>query len=97
MSGAVYFMAPKIAKETGAELNQLILGHMLLWILQRPLDFDPGSKEAYFNFGCSLLAHVCAAAYEKPSSDVCKETVRQRAEMTILSVSASDLENHAPG
>ena len=38
-SGAVSFMAPKIAEDTGAELNQLTFGHMQMWILKRPLDF----------------------------------------------------------
>ncbi len=97
VSGAVSFMAPKIAEDTGAELNQLTFGHMLLWMLQRPLDFDPGSKEAYSNFGYSLLAYVCASVYGKPWSEVLKETVGQEAGMTTLSVSASDVANRAPG
>ncbi len=96
-SGAVSFMAPKIAEDTGAELNQLTFGHMLLWMLQQPLDFDPGSKEAYSNFGYSLLAHVCATVCGKPWIEVLKETVGQAAGMTTLSVSASDVAKRAPG
>ncbi|MBP84097.1 MAG: hypothetical protein CMO61_09660 [Verrucomicrobiales bacterium] len=97
VSGDPSFKAPEIAEAMKTELKGLTFGHTLLWMLNYPLDFDPGSREVYSNFGYSLLAYVCGHVSSKAWEEVLKETVGATAGMTTLHLSPSDLEKRPPG
>lgn len=68
------FRSPAIVKELGVRPPadpQAIIRYML----RRPLDFDPGSKDVYSNFGYCLLGRVV----EKVSGQTYEEYVRKEA------------------
>ncbi len=97
VSGDPSFKAPTIADDLRVDLDELTFDHFLQWMLERPLDFDPGSKEAYCNFGYSLLAHLCATVSETTWEELLNATVGKEAAMTTLTVSPSELENRVAG
>lgn len=97
VSGDVMFMAPTVAKEMRTELDELTFENVFEWMLERPLDFDPGAKEAYSNFGYNLLAMVAASVSGMPWEKLVNETVASEAGMTTLVVSPTEVENRVAG
>lgn len=96
-NGDVSFKARRIAREMGVDLDDVTFEVMLEWMLRRPLDFEPGSREVYCNFGYSLLAHLCANVSGTSWSDLLKATVGKEANMPSLHVSSTDIPDRAPG
>jgi N-acyl-D-amino-acid deacylase len=68
------FRSPAICKEMKVEppANQEAIIH---YMLRRPLDFDPGERYAYSNFGYCLLGRVIEKVSEKRYEDYVKEKV----------------------
>lgn len=68
------FRSPAICKEMKVEppANQEAIIH---YMLRRPLDFDPGERFAYSNFGYCLLGRVIEKVSEKRYEDYVKEKV----------------------
>lgn len=48
---------------------------IIRWMLGRPLDFDPGERCVYSNFGYCLLGHVVQHAAEMPYADAVRQLV----------------------
>jgi N-acyl-D-amino-acid deacylase len=60
-SGDPMFQSPTIVRELGIAPPALPPA-IIQWMLGRPLDFDPGRKEAYSNFGYCLLGRLVEKA-----------------------------------
>lgn len=48
---------------------------VLEYMLERPLQFDPGERTAYSNFGYSLMGRVLEMKYEKSFGEILKEQI----------------------
>lgn len=70
---------------------------LVRWYLEQPLDFDPGAREAYSNFGYTLLARVVEKVSDQPFPTYLAATVAKQADMTTLRVSRSDPDDRIPG
>jgi len=97
VDGDPSFKAPTVAKDKRVDLDEVSFDDLLAWMLERPLDFDPGSKDAYSNFGYTLLAKTAATVAGKSWHDLLQETVANKAGMTTLMVSQTGLERRAAG
>lgn len=97
ISGDFTFKSKAIADELKVPLKQLQPAHLVRWALERPLDFDPGAREVYSNFGYILLARVVEKKSGRPFLEYVKETVGKTAGLTTLMVSRSDPEDRLPG
>jgi N-acyl-D-amino-acid deacylase len=62
----------RVAAGLGAEMP-LTHGQIFSFMLGQPLDFDPGSRYAYSNFGCAILGRVI----EQVSGQTYEEYVQQ--------------------
>ena len=68
------FIPIKIAKTFGTEppANQ---EQIIRYMLTQPLDFDPGEREAYSNFGYCVLGRVIEKVSGKPYGKYVQEEV----------------------
>jgi CubicO group peptidase (beta-lactamase class C family) len=83
-SGDPMYLLPKIAQEQGVALDKLKFTDLLAWMLARPLDFDPGERESYSNFGYNLIVHLIEIVSGKPYHQFIAETVAANAGLTTL-------------
>ena len=66
-------------------------------MLQHPLDFDPGTKYAYSNFGYCLLGRLIEVASGKPYGDAVRELVFEPAGMHTMRLGRTLLEDRQTG
>ncbi len=64
-SGDPMFRHRQIAREMGVG-SPPTAGEVVRWMLGRPLDFDPGSRHVYSNFGYCVLGRVLEKATGQP-------------------------------
>ncbi|MEM8669009.1 MAG: serine hydrolase [Planctomycetota bacterium] len=65
-------------------------------MLTQPLDFDPGERYAYSNFGYCLLGRVIELISEQPYEDYVKEQVLAPIGVTSMRLGATRLAGRAP-
>jgi CubicO group peptidase (beta-lactamase class C family) len=71
--------------------------HVVRYGLTLPLDFDPGTKESYCNFGYILLVRVIEKVSGQSFVDYLQQTVCKEAVAPSFSLSASDARKRQPG
>lgn len=67
-AGDLAFMTTEVATELKLS-RPLKSTDVITYALTRPLQFDPGSKEAYSNFGYCVLGRVLETVHKKPFAD----------------------------
>ncbi|HWX22327.1 MAG TPA: serine hydrolase domain-containing protein [Candidatus Binatia bacterium] len=72
--------------------NSLTPADVVRWMLARRLDFTPGSKRAYSNFGYCLLGVVIEEVSCRPYGEFVRSTIAREAKMDSLTFSSSNLE-----
>ena len=70
---------------------------VIRWMLSRPLDFKPGTRESYSNFGYCVLGRVIEKASDTSYERFVRERVLAPVGITRMRVGASRLEGRAPG
>jgi N-acyl-D-amino-acid deacylase len=68
------FRSVEIARELGVEPPARV-EHIMRYMLSRPLDFEPGERYAYSNFGYALLGRVIEKATGRSYEDEVREKV----------------------
>ena len=70
---------------------------VMRFMLGRPLDFAPGTKFVYSNFGYCVLGRVIEKVAGEPYSDYVKEKILAPLGITRMQIGASNREGRAPG
>jgi len=70
---------------------------VMRFMLGRPLDFAPGTKFVYSNFGYCVLGRVIEKVAGEPYSDYVKEKILAPLGITRMRIGASNREGRAPG
>ncbi len=70
---------------------------IIRYMLGRPLDFDPGTRYAYSNFGYCMLGRVIEAVTGKPYEDAVREMVLRPAGITRMKLGKTRRADRAPG
>jgi CubicO group peptidase (beta-lactamase class C family) len=90
------FRSNEIAKATGTKPpagQRAIIRYML----DRQLDFDPGTKMAYSNFGYCLLGRVIEHVTGKPYGEATQELVLRPAGIARMRLGRTQVSNRLPG
>ncbi len=95
-SGDFTYRSKAICEELHVPLDKMGPMHLVKWALARPLDFDPGARDVYSNFGYILLACVIEKKSGKSFLDYLRATVGKTSGMTTLMISRSDPEDRLP-
>ena len=90
------FRSYEIAKSTGTPAPA-DAGAIIRIMLGRPLDFDPGTKFAYSNFGYCLLGRVIEQVTEKPYAEAVQDLVLRPAGITRMALGHTRLSDRLPG
>lgn len=90
------FKAIQFAKELGVK-PPAGSKDVIRCMLGRPLDFDPGTKYAYSNFGYNLLGRVIEAKTGKSYAQFVKDDVLKPIGVTRMRIGRSLLSQRAPG
>ncbi|MEP3482695.1 MAG: serine hydrolase domain-containing protein [Fuerstiella sp.] len=80
LSGDPLFQVVEITAAFGLK-KSASFRHLIRYQMKRPLDFNPGSRVAYNNFGFLLLGRIVEAVTDKDYPDAVSELVLQPAEM----------------
>jgi CubicO group peptidase (beta-lactamase class C family) len=96
-SGDFTFNSKGVSEELHVPLKKLEPVHLVRYALARPLDFDPGAREVYSNFGYILLARVVEKLGGRPFVEYLRDTIGKTAGMTTMLISRSDPPDRAPG
>ncbi|MEY2410828.1 MAG: hypothetical protein QOF48_3498 [Verrucomicrobiota bacterium] len=70
---------------------------IIRWMLGKPLDFDPGSRYAYSNFGYCLLGRVIEKATGQPYEKWMRKKILRPAGIHRMRIGASRERGRAPG
>jgi len=84
--------ADALNKPTPPETDDIIRN-----MLGLPLDFDPGERYAYSNYGYCLLGRVIEKLTKLPYDEYVKKHVLQPIDITAMKIGASDLSDRAAG
>ncbi len=88
------FMSPTIVKQLGAHPPAMPKA-IIQFMLGKPLQFEPGTKEVYSNFGYCLLGRVVEKASSQPYEDYVRQHVL--APLGIKSMRVGHTLKAAPG
>ncbi len=88
---------PGMARACGVKVGQLTSEHMLKWGLDKPLQFDPGTRKSYSNYGYSVLGSLAEKVTGQSYEELVVEHVGKKCGMTSLRMSHPDLANCKPG
>ncbi len=70
---------------------------IIRFVAKRPLDFDPGTREAYSNFGYCVLGRVLEKVSGEPYEDFVKKTVLAPMGITRMRLGRTLLKDRAEG
>lgn len=70
---------------------------IIQWVAKRPLDFDPGVRHAYSNFGYCVLGRIIEKVSGEPYEDFVKKTVLAPMGITRMKLGKSLLKDRAEG
>jgi len=93
VSGDPMFKHTLIMKELNT--NSLTPKDVVRWMLAQHLDFPPGTKSVYSNFGYCLLGVIIQEITGGSYTEFVKSTVARDAQMTSLSLSSTRPEQRA--
>lgn len=79
------------------KINELDPVHVVRFGLKQPMDFDPGDRYAYCNFGYVLLVRAIEKASGQKFIDYLHSTICKTAEAPSFSASASDARDRQEG
>lgn len=96
-SGDATSMSSRVCNDLKIRLEDMQPMDLVRWYLEQPLDFDPGSRSEYCNFGYTLLARVIEKISGKGFAEYLNSTVGKVTGMTTLRVSRSDPQDRLPG
>lgn len=96
-SGDASYQSPKVCADLRIKLQDMQTMDLVRWYLEQPLDFDPGARDVYSNFGYTLLARVVEKVSGKSFTDYLNASLGLKAGMTTLRVSRSDPRDRLPG
>jgi CubicO group peptidase (beta-lactamase class C family) len=74
ISGDVFGIPRDIASDLKVKYP-LTVDHVIEYMLKRPLDFKPGSKQAYSKFGFCLLGRVIEKASDMKYDEYCEKNI----------------------
>jgi len=63
--------------------------NVVQYMLSQPLQFEPGEKSVYSNFGYTVLGRVLEKTYDKPYADCVKLTVLDRVDTSDIKLGSS--------
>lgn len=89
------FRAVEIAEELG-EPPPAGPDAVIRYMLKRKLDFDPGTKQAYSNFGYCLLGRILEQATGKSYEDAVKQLVLAPAGVSRMRLGKSRVQDQSP-
>lgn len=96
-SGDLTTRATTISKRYDVKLDEMQSSHIIRYGLTLPMDFDPGERYAYCNYGYIMLARVVEKRGGMPFMAYVQATMARRAGAASFSMSASDAEDRQPG
>ncbi len=96
-SGDFAYESERVCRDLRINLAAMKPGDLVKWALDRPLDFDPGSRSQYSNFGYILLARVIEKLSGTSFVDALNATIGKSSGMTTLRLSRTDARDRAPG
>lgn len=64
-----------VCKHLGIEKSDFKAMHLIEFMLEEPLDFEPGTRHAYSNFGYCILGRVVEAASKRPYGEYVQEEI----------------------
>ena len=74
MSGDPIMWSPQVCRSLGV-VPPVKPAHLVSCVMTNPLNFDPGTKFAYSNFGYIVLGEVIAAVSGQPYDRFVRDTV----------------------
>ncbi len=86
-----------IAETFKVEPNELTPMHMVRYGLLRKLDFEPGERYAYCNYGYTLLARIIEKVSGQKLMDYLHATVCEEAKTPSFSLSSTDARDRQSG
>ncbi|KAK1980409.1 penicillin-binding protein [Colletotrichum cereale] len=87
-SGDVAFQFRQVSKYFYNNKRTPSLRDMIEYQLTRPLDFEPGAKFAYSNYGTMLLGYVVSNITEQPYFEFLKENILKGADVRVYETAA---------
>jgi CubicO group peptidase (beta-lactamase class C family) len=96
-SGDLTTRATKIADMFRVKLNEMEPMHIVRYGLTLPMDFDPGERYVYCNYGYIMLVRVIEKASGKKFMDYLHDTVCRESGAESFSRSATDARDRQPG
>jgi CubicO group peptidase (beta-lactamase class C family) len=70
--------------------------HVVQFMTQQPLQFDPGTKSVYSNFGFCLLGRVLEVAHNQPYYNCLEESILEPLEIEDIKLAKSSSRNRDP-
>lgn len=95
-SGDFTFKAD-MADTLGVRVEELTPEHVVRYGLLQKMDFDPGEREAYCNYGYILLVRVIEKVSGQKFIDYLHATVCKESKAPSFSLSSSDARDRQPG
>ena len=86
----------RVERETGAQ-RPIICQDVISFMLGQPLDFDPGTRYAYSNFGYCLLGRIIEEKSGQPYEHYVKENVLDKLGIVNMQIGGTLLEDRAEG
>jgi N-acyl-D-amino-acid deacylase len=96
-SGDLSFRATAIADMFRVKLNEMEPMHVVRYGLTLPMDFNPGERSVYCNFGYIMLVRVIEKVSGEKFIDYLHETVCKKSGAASFSASSSDARDRQPG
>jgi N-acyl-D-amino-acid deacylase len=96
-SGDLTTRSSKITEMFRIKLEEMEPMHIVRYGLTEPMDFDPGERYVYCNFGYIMLARVIEQKSGQKFMDYVKATVGKKAGAESFSLSASDARDRQAG
>ncbi|MEM8953848.1 MAG: serine hydrolase [Verrucomicrobiota bacterium] len=97
ISGDPMAILPLIAKTQTIDVDKLEFRDLLDYMLKQPLDFSPGEREAYSNFGYNLIVHLIETVSRKSYTEFLSETVAATANTNTLAPGRTDPDDRPNG
>ena len=89
-------IAGRIERELGVP-KPVTCQDVIRFMLGQPLDFDPGTRYAYSNFGYCLLGRVIEAKTNQPYEEYVRESVLEPLGITRMGIGGTLLEDRVEG
>jgi N-acyl-D-amino-acid deacylase len=91
------FWSPLVVRDLGGRFHPATPAMTIGWMLRQPLDFDPGEKFVYSNFGYLLLGRVIEKVSKKKYGEYVKKEILEPLGLTRMRLGRSLLAYRAPG